>query len=111
MIGRMDQRITFQRATATPDGIGGLTQAWEAIAINATVWAQVTPKPMKAREEMIEGRMTATQVTWLRIYSRTDLTEQDRVLWNGRVFNIRSVVLDSTRSQFMDLICEAGITQ
>ena len=106
MIGKMDQRVVIQRATATPDGIGGSTVTWANIA---SVWAAVTPFPMKVKEEMIEGRMTATQPLHMRIYARRDLTEKDRVLWDGRTFNIRGIPLDSLRSQFMDLVIEAGV--
>ena len=108
MIGKMDQRVFIQRATATADGMGGSTVTWATIA---TVWAAVTPFPMKAQEAMVEGRMTATQPLQMRIYSRRDLTEKDRVLWDGRTFNIRGIPLDSLRSQFMDLVIEAGVTQ
>lgn len=107
MIGKLDQRITIQRSTLTPDGIGGSTITW---ADYVKVWTQVTPKPLKAHETMVDDRMTATQIVWFTIYDRKDLTEKDRVVWYGRILNIRSIPITSTRSQFMDLICEAGIT-
>ena len=108
MIGQMDQRVTIQRSTAASDGIGGLTLTWGAYR---SVWAKLTSYPRKAGESMIEGRVTATQIVGLRIYTIPDLTEKDRVLWNGRLLGIRSVIIGSTRSLFMDLICEAGAAQ
>lgn len=107
--GAKDQQITLQRATATADGIGGTTQAWANLATDATVWAAVRAKA--GREAMGEGRMAATFVTLFTIYNRADLSELDRIAWNGEVYNIRSLRREGGRN--LDLVIEAerGVAQ
>ena len=89
MIGKMDQRITLQRATETPDGFGGTVRAWSNLAADASPWANVIAKA--GREAMVEGRMAATYVVLFTIYNRDDVTELDRILWNGEAYNIRNI--------------------
>lgn len=101
--GAKDQQITLQRATATADGIGGTTKAWANLATDATVWAAVRAKAGK--EGMVEGRMAATFVTLFTIYNRSDLSELDRIVWNGENYNIRSLRREGGRN--LDLVIEA----
>lgn len=107
--GAKDQQITLQRATPTPDGAGGTTQAWANIATDATVWAAVRAKA--GREGLDEGRMTATFVTLFTIYNRDDLSELGRIIWNGENYNIRSLRREGGRN--IDLVIEAerGVAQ
>lgn len=105
--GKLDQQITFQRATRTADGGGGLTQAWANFATNPTVWAGVSFK--SAREGMTEGRINASQMTTFEIYTRADVSEIDRLLWNGEVYNIRAVRRYGERPLMMWIDAERGV--
>ena len=105
--GKLDQRITFQRETATPDGGGGVTKAWGNIPTNATVWAAVSFKG--AREGMDAGRMNASQMTTFEIYNRADLTELDGLIWEGNFYNIRTIRRYGTRKLHMYLDAERGV--
>jgi len=102
MIGRMDQRITLQRATATPDGAGGVTQAWGDLA---TVWAAVEART--ARESLSDGRVTAAYVARFTIYNR-DVQETDRIIWNGETYNIRGVMRRGARELRLVIDAERG---
>jgi SPP1 family predicted phage head-tail adaptor len=107
MIGKLDQRITFQRATASPDGIGGKTVAWANLPRNAAVWAAVTPRI--GREGMVEGRMTAVNMTTFEVHNRADIAETDRIIWNGEAYNIRSVMRRGGRELFLQIDAERGV--
>ena len=109
MIGRMNQQITFQRATATADGIGGSTTAWANLTSNATVWAAVVAK--SGREAMTEGRMTASFVVLFTIHNRDDLTELDRIVWNGANYNIRGIRREGGRALPLVIEAERGVAQ
>lgn len=106
MIGRMDQRITLQRATETPDGIGGTVRRWSSLASNATPWAAVTAKA--GRESMTEGRMNATNVVLFTIYNRGDLSEVDRIVWGGEAYNIRNIRREGGRKLHLVIEAERG---
>ena len=107
MIGKMDQRITLQRATETPDGIGGTVRGWSDLPRNASPWAAVTAKA--GRESMTEGRITASYVVLFTIYNRDDLSEVDRILWNGEAYNIRNLRREGGRKLRLVIEAELGV--
>jgi SPP1 family predicted phage head-tail adaptor len=107
MIGKMDQRITLQRVTETPDGIGGTTRGWSDLAVNPSPWARVIAKA--GREGMTEGRMTATYIVLFTIWNRDDLSEVDRILWNGEAYNIRNIRREGERKLYLVIEAERGV--
>lgn len=109
MIGKLDQRITMQRKTATADGAGGVTEAWANLATNPRPWAEVIAKA--GRETMVENRMAATFVTTFTIHNRTDLTELDRIVWGGENYNIRGIRRQGARELFLIIEAERGVAQ
>lgn len=106
MIGKMDQRITFQRATRAADGAGGITEVWADLP-GGTVWAAVSFKG--SREGLSEGRINAAQMTTFEVYTRGDVTEIDRLVWQGEVYNIRAVRRYGPRPLRMWVDAERGV--
>lgn len=104
MIGTMDQRVTLQRLTETPDGIGGVTRSWINLGV---VWASVRTKA--ASEGMEQGRMNASAVSTFWIWNRSDLTEVDRLMWGGEVYNIRGVLRQGGRRLRLQIEAERGV--
>lgn len=109
MIGQMDQRITLQRVTLTADGIGGTTRTWANLAHNASVWAAVTARP--GREVMVGGRLTAQMPVTFKVHNRDDITEVDRIVWNGENYQIRNILRMGGRKLFVELDAERGANQ
>ena len=107
MIGQMDQRITLQRLADTPDGGGGLVRTWGDVATNACPWASVRAKAGK--EGLGEGRTNATYVVVFTIYNRADLSEKDRLVWNGENYNIRGILRTGDRKLFLQIEAERGV--
>lgn len=107
--GDLDQRITFQRFAGTPDGIGGMVQAWADVPTVPTVWAKVTPR--LGSEGMEEGRTNATAMATFTVRYRADISETDRILWRGEPWNIRRVLRVSGRAQWIDIDAERGVNQ
>ena len=108
-IGKLDQRITFERLTASPDGIGGTTQTWASLSVNPSVWAAVKARP--GREGMVGGRMTAQTPTTFTIYWRDDVTELDRITWGGEAYQIRNVLRQGGRKLYLEIDAERGAAQ
>lgn len=94
-----DQPITLQRNNRTPDLSGGWTDSWEDLE---DVWAEVVAKA--GRESLDQGRVNASFVNLFTIY-QTDLTEADRIMWNGETWNIRGIRRNGERK--LDWVVEA----
>lgn len=107
MIGKLDQRIILQRQTEAPDGGGGLVRTWGNVANNAYPWAMVRAK--SGKEGLDEGRTNATFVVVFTIYNRSDLSEKDRVIWNGETYNIRGILRMSGRKLYLQIEAERGV--
>lgn len=102
--GKLDQRITLERRTRTPDGMGGFTEDW---VVQAAVWAQVMP--LRGSERWEAMRVTADARMKVRIRWRGDengqpfYTPADRLLWRGRIYNIESVTPWGGRQAFIEI--------
>lgn len=105
--GRMDQRITLQRQIETGDGAGGTKVAWVNFGKDACPWANVIAKAGK--ESMDEGRITASFVVLFKIYNRSDVSERDRIVWDGVIYNIRGIRFEGARALYLTIEAERGV--
>lgn len=105
--GELDQRITFQTKANTPDGAGGSTTAWGDVSETPTVWAQALP--LMGREITQEGGDAATAQYKFTFRYRTDISEVDRIVWNGSNYNIRRIERTSQRELMTVAIAERGV--
>lgn len=102
--GNLDQRVTLQRRTRTPDGMGGFTEAWADLA---TVWAQVLP--LRGSEKWEAMRVSPDDRMKIRIRWRGDAngqpyyTSADRLVWRGRTYNIESVLPWGGRQAYIEI--------
>ncbi len=107
--GRLSERITLQRMTETPDGIGGSTKSWADFSQAPNVWADVVSKA--GRESISDDRMNATFTVLFTIYNRSDVTELDRILWNGTPYNIRGIRRNGWTELKLVIEAERGVAQ
>ena len=105
--GGMDQRITLQRKVLAPDGAGGGAATWQDFARDASPWAEVKAKA--GRESMVEGRIAASFTVLFIVYNRSDVTETDRILWNGEPYNIRGIRRETSRALRLVIEAERGV--
>lgn len=102
-IGQLRERCTIEQETSTADGMGGQVLAWQELLI---CWARVTPK---TGGENVDGDQVTAHVHYeIVIRYRDDVTAGMRVLWRGRVFNIRSIINRDEHYRYSILICEEG---
>lgn len=102
--GRLDRRITLQRATATQDGVSGeQVLTW---ADDMTLWASV--EPLAGSELFRAQQLEAKADTRFRIRYRTGVTpvETLRISYGGRVYDLRSVV-ELGRREGLEILAEA----
>ena len=101
MLSQLNQRVTLEAQTLNPDGAGGYAASWEAIAL---VWAAIEPT---SAADVYGPDATESRVrTRIVIRRRTDVIAGMRLNANGRVFQIKSVLDDGPRAQFLTLLTE-----
>ncbi len=101
MLSTLNRRVALEAQTLTPDGGGGYTAGWTAVA---TIWAAIEPVSggdvfgPDASEARVKYRVT--------IRRRTDVIAGMRVNDGGRLFGITAVLDDGPQSQFLALMTE-----
>lgn len=102
-IGKMRQRITFQRQADEKDRAGGYTDDWIDVA---TVWAQISP---------ISGKEYFTQMREImishKIYCRyrPGINPRMRIVFQKRIFRIISVINWNERNEGLTIMCEESV--
>lgn len=84
--GKLDRRITVQRAETTTDDFGADIETWEDVA---TVWAQ--QRPNRGAERFSAQQVAGSNVLTFHIRYLAGLTTRDRVIYNNFIFNIKDV--------------------
>lgn len=104
--GALDQRITIQRETRTPDAYGGAAIAWGALA---EVWSGV--RALSGRERFDLSAVEAPAMYRFTIRRRSDVTDSMRISWNEQLFNIRFIADPGARALYMTIDAERGVGQ
>ena len=101
--GRLRHRITLQRKEQTQNPqTGALITTWATVA---NVWAAV--EPLSARE-FIAAQAAQSEVTArIRMRFRPWMTAEDRVIHNGTIYNIVSVIDVRSENRELVLMCKA----
>jgi len=85
--GRLDRRITLQRKTVTENSYGEPVESWKDLA---TVWAEYMPARGAERYASMQT-IGEIEIRW-RIRYRSGLTPIDRIVYQGRVHNVTSII-------------------
>ena len=99
--GRLRLRLTLQRATPTPDGAGGSTLAWNAVA---SVPADVTP--VKVDERNVGEGLSDLTLHKIVIRKRADISTSDWFRLDERKFRIRSITDPDEDGRYLACLCE-----
>ena len=85
--GRLDKRIIIERLEATEDEIGQPVEGWIP---TYSVWAAI--EPLQGREYLAAMAVQAERTVRIRIRYLPGITSTMRVVYQGRVFAIQSVI-------------------
>jgi SPP1 family predicted phage head-tail adaptor len=102
--GKMNRRVTLQRATVTADAFGGEVETWGTLA---EVW--VDRRDASAAESYRAQEVGAQITTRFKIrYSATvaDLNPRDRLVYGGLAYQITGV-RESVRNRWIEVDCVA----
>ena len=90
--GKLRHRITIQTYTETLQDNGEVTRAWSTFAQRWASWRQVSSTEIENNADAIEGRIAHE----FRIRKTDGVTQDMRVSYDGRTFNVVGVVADRT---------------
>lgn len=97
-------RVTLQQRAADQDEAGQPVDTWKDVA---TVWGAV--EPLRGREYFAAAQVQAEVTTRIRIRYCRGIRPDMRVLYDGRLFNILSVIDPEERHRELQLMCREVI--
>ena len=105
--GSLRDRITVQRLVDGADDYGNTVDAW---ADHLTVWADVMERlgGEKMRAGVPQSERMAT-IRFRRSTAAAGVTEADRIVCRGQVWNIRSIAAVGNKNAMLEAACEAGV--
>lgn len=86
--GRLDRRITIQRATTAADGHGTPVETWEDVC---TTWAHVSYPATGSGETQYDAVHLATTNVVFTIRHRDGLLHTDRIVYNSGYYDITRI--------------------
>lgn len=99
--GKLRHRVKLQTLTRTPDAGGGYTETWTD---TATVWAAV--EPLQGTERLRAMQVSPTLSHRIRMRYRANVTSAMQAVYNGRAFDITSVIDPGERHRELELLVE-----
>ncbi|WP_412178370.1 phage head closure protein [Rhizobium sp. PL01] len=82
--GKLDRRVTIRRMTGTvANEFNEVVEVWADVA---TVWAQ--QRPNRGSERFAAEQQAGTAVMTFHIRHRSDVTVMDRLVYEGRTYEI-----------------------
>lgn len=105
--GKLRHRIAIQTYTETVSDSGEPSRTWLTYADRWAAWKQIGGSELEMESEQIEGRLTH-QFT---IRKTSGVTQDMRVSYDSRIFNITGINADATDKRWQVLSCtEVGET-
>lgn len=103
-IGSLRHRIEIQQLSeAATDGQGGYTAAWSTIH---TVWAKV--EASTGSERLFAQKIEANYDHKIFIRRLAGLDSKMRILFDGRIFQVKSVKREEERLWYVEILAKEG---
>ena len=100
-IGDMRHKITIETPTLTPDSVGGFTTSWSTLA---DVWSKI--EPLSARQRFHAMQLEHIVSHKITIRYRSDIESDQRILFEGRTFQIHSFIDPDERHRFLEIMAQ-----
>ena len=101
--GDLTERISVERFTSTQDELGQPIEAWAPLF---TCWAAV--EPLVGREYIAAQALQSEVTARIRMRFRPWMTAQDRIVHDGKTYNIVSVIDVRSQGRELVLMCKAA---
>ena len=99
-IGKLRHRVILQEYISSKDSFGAEVETWSDIA---TVWASI--EPLSGREYFAAQQINAEVSAKITIRYRASVKPTMRVLFEGRIFEILSVINTEEKKRELILMC------
>ena len=100
--GQLDQRVTVERFSRTEDELGQPIETWAPLF---TCWAAV--EPLTGREYIAAQAAVSEVTAKIRMRFRPWMTAEDRVIHDGTIYGIESVIDVRSANRELHLMCRA----
>ena len=98
--GSYNRRITFETITESRSSTGAVVKTWGNVPSVPTVWARV--KYLRGEEyasAAIDNQGVSNQLVRFTTHYRSDITTKDRILFDGKYWNIIEVIEKGYREE------------
>lgn len=103
--GKLRHQVKLQALVVGQDHIGQPTQVWADVA---SLWADIAF--VNGLETVKSAAPVSVAKCSIRVRYLAGVTAGMRILEGATVYDIRSILPDSTGRRFLDLVCETGAT-
>lgn len=100
-IGNLRHRVALQKKAITEDGLKQQSEVWADIA---TVWARI--EPLSGKEYFAAKQINAEISVKLTLRYRKDVVSDMRVAFDGRIFEVLSIINPEERRESLILMCK-----
>lgn len=109
--GRLRHRVELQAKSVTRDNYGAETITWIAIVSYASDGKFAAEcLPLSGREYLAARSEVAETLIKVRIRWRADVSTANRVVWDGRVYDIEAALDTGGRHEELVLMCKEVTT-
>lgn len=98
------QSIIIQRLSKTADGAGGWEKSWSAIG---STWAYM--RASGGGERFFADRLNMEIRYLATIRYRTNIQASDRIIYDGKAYQIRSIIDLEFKKKWLELALEEGV--
>lgn len=104
-LGPLRHRVTFEKRKTGRDEFGQPLEGWDVVA---TLWASV--EPISGRELMSAQQVQAEVTHRIRCRYRAGLEASQRIVYDGRPFDIQSVINPREIGASLEILANEGLT-
>lgn len=104
--GDFNRRIAIQQRSSTVDAFGQASPTWSDLL---TCWARI--EPLSGRELVLAQAQNAEVTHLVEVMYRPTVTAAMRVVYQGRIFNVLSVIDPDMAHVTLELLCSEGLNK
>ncbi len=102
-------RLTLQQEVQTEDGAGGYVRSWNNLG---DIWAEITSvsnRSIYGQEKLYAEQLQSEITHKITIRFRSLISTDMRLLFESRIFNIRSIRNINENNEILELLVEEGV--
>lgn len=106
LASRLRHRVIIEQPIEAADGAGGLQVTWQEFT---TIWAEIFPR--RADEQLFAGQLAKLASHKISVRYLSGLNTKMRINFDGRIFNIVSILNINERNEMLEILAEEGVAR